>query len=65
MEYSHRKRDAFIELNPGDVGIWQLPPMTPGLIHLQSFYAMPPGWSGTGTSASSARVNPLGAGRGA
>lgn len=65
MEYSYRERDAFIELNPGDVGIWQLPPMTPGLIRLQSFYAMPPGWSGTGTSARSARVNPLGAGRGA
>lgn len=65
MEYAYRTRDAFMELDPGDVGIWQLPPMTPGVILLKSFYAMPPGWSGTGTSARSAHVNPIGAGRGA
>lgn len=62
MEYAYRERDAFIEMNPGDVGIWQLPPMTPGVIRLNSNYAMPPGWSGTGTSSRSARVNPVGAG---
>lgn len=62
MEYAYRERDAYIEMNPGDIGIWQLPPMTPGVIRLNSFYAMPPGWSGTGTSSRSAGGNPLGAG---
>lgn len=64
MEYAYRVRDAFVELNPGEVGLWRLPPMTAGLINIKTFYAMPPGWTGsTGSSARSARVNPLGAAR--
>jgi phospholipase C len=65
MEYAYRVRDALIEMNPGEVGIWRLPPMTPGSIIIKTYYAMPAGWSGgAGGSPRSTRSNPVGAGRG-
>ena len=55
MEYAYRVRDALIELSPGESGAWRLPPMTPGVILIKSYYAMPPGWtSSTGTTTRSA-----------
>jgi phospholipase C len=44
MAFAYRTHEALIELSPGEVGLWRLPPMTPGTIIVQSFYAMPSGW---------------------
>lgn len=63
MEYAYRMRDALVELTPGEVGIWRLPPMTRGFINIKTYYSMPPGWVPGGGSARSTRVNPLGAAR--
>src|SRR5262245_16613362 len=64
MEYAYRVRDAFVELNPGEVGIWRLPPMTRGVINIKTYYAMPLGWSsGGGGSPRLTRRNPLSAAR--
>jgi phospholipase C len=54
MDFVYRTQHGFLELNPGESGVWRLPPMTAGDIFVDSFYAMPPGWSsGAGSSASS------------
>src|SRR5262245_65231117 len=64
MAYAYRVRGAFVELNPGEVGIWRLPPMTRGVINIKTYYAMPPGWwSGGGGSPRLTRRNPLSAAR--
>lgn len=44
MAFAYRTHEALIELSPGETGLWRLPPMTPGTIIVQSFYAMPSGW---------------------
>jgi hypothetical protein len=44
MTFAYRTHEAFIELGPGEAGLWRLPPMTPGTIIIKSFYAMPSGW---------------------
>ena len=58
MDFATRDYDALVELNPGESRTWRLPPMTPGAIVVNSYYAMPPGW--TSDSGTSARTTPRG-----
>jgi hypothetical protein len=66
MEYAYRVHDAIIELDPGEIGEWLLPPATRGKMIIKSYYAMPPGWSsntGGGTTRRARPTGPRGRGR--
>lgn len=61
MSFAYRSRDGLFELDPGESTTWRLPPMTPGLIIVSSFYAMPPDWS-AGAATGEERSAPVSGG---